>query len=229
MASSTVPLIAIDGPGGVGKSSVARALAGRLGYFFLSSGLIYRAMAWHLRAKGWRHGEKPDPARLEPFVLAVTADGKIEVNGAPVVEELHSEAISRAASLISALPAIRQRSDAVQRETVARIGADFTFPGVILEGRDIGTVVFPDATHKFFFTASPEVRAERRYREQRVENPTLTLSEVRKALQERDERDSTREVAPLKPADDAHLIDTSSLDLEGVVERIMVLLQPGVG
>lgn len=227
MGMREITLVAIDGPGGVGKSSVAKALAGRLNYFFLSSGLIYRAMAWYLKNQGWRPPASPDPAAFENFHLGVTAEGGIELGGSPLEADLHEEAISAAASLISTLPAIRSIADSAQRETVSRIGAEGSFTGVILEGRDIGTVVFPDAAHKIFLSANEKVRAERRFLEERSKGASCTLESVRKALLERDGRDSSREVAPLKPAEDALVIDTSNLTLQQVVEKIMKAIDGG--
>jgi cytidylate kinase len=230
MNPSDVDLIAIDGPAGVGKSTIARGLAARLGYYFLSSGMIYRAMAWHLMQNGWKPDVAPLSAAgavqlleqgLEGLAVRVTADSRIVANGRDVTDELRSEAVSAAASLISTLPAVRERSNRVQRDTVAAIGAARSFPGVILEGRDIGTVVFPDAPHKFFLTAQAEIRAERRFAEQRAAHPELTLDGVRESMRERDARDEGRAVAPLVPAPDARIVDTSHLNVEQVLERML--------
>src|SRR5579863_1974435 len=179
-----VDLVAIDGPAGVGKSTVAKRLAGKLGFYFLSSGMIYRAMALHLMQQGWRpEGFEPQAARIEPLLkdlrVEVNAEGRILANGSDVTEALRTEAISNAASVISTQPAVRDLSNQVQRETVADIGRRNTYPGVILEGRDIGTVVFPDASHKFFLTAREETRAHRRFSEQQAAHPELTMQAVR--------------------------------------------------
>lgn len=214
-------LIAIDGPGGVGKSTVARALGDALGYYFLSSGMIYRAMAWYMIAHGWQVECSPRADALDGFSMRIDGDGGLWIDDQKTTADLNTEQISRAASLISALPEIRERSNQVQRETVRRIGEEASFPGVILEGRDIGTVVFPDAAHKFFLTASEAVRAERRFREKQGETPGLTQEAVQKALRERDHRDETRAVAPLKAAEDALRVDTSSLSLSEVVQTLL--------
>ncbi len=223
----SINLIAIDGPGGVGKTTVSRRLAESLGYYFLSSGMIYRAMAWHMAQTKESQAPRADPAQppdltlLEDFALRIDGAGGLWVNGASVSGALHTEEISRAASLISVFPEVRARADQVQRDTVRRIEEEGSYPGVILEGRDIGTVVFPSATHKFFLTAGEEVRAERRFREKQAEDPTLTREAVQAALRERDQRDETRDVAPLKPADDAEVVDTSTLSLEQVVALML--------
>ncbi|MCZ6627901.1 MAG: (d)CMP kinase [SAR324 cluster bacterium] len=218
-----INLIAIDGPGGVGKSSVSHALAERLGYYFLSSGMIYRAMAWYMLHNAqprWSPQDEPNLAALDPFHVRIDASGSLWINDVPMADGLHTEENSKAASLISAYPDVRKRADQVQRDTVRRIEEEQSYPGVILEGRDIGTVVFPAATHKFFLTASEEVRAERRFKEQQADDPALTLAAVREALRERDGRDESRDVAPLKAAPDAEVIDTSQLSQEQVVNRM---------
>lgn len=213
-------VIALDGPGGVGKSTTARALARRLGYFFLSSGQIYRALAWSALRKGWRPGGPPAPGLLEAVRIEVQADGSLQVDGRAPGAELGSDAISEATSQLSALPAVRAVSNRVQRDTVAGLARAGHFPGVILEGRDIGTVVFPEARHKFFLTADPAVRARRRYEELRQTDPAATLAAVAQALEARDRRDSERDVAPLKPAPDAVRVDTSHQTLDEVVATL---------
>ena len=220
-------LIAIDGPGGVGKSTVARSLSDALGYYFLSSGMIYRAMAWHMLGQGWRTTAVPHPDLLRDFAMRIGGAGELWINDRQVTADLNTEEISAAASLISAVPQVRDRSNQVQRDTVRRIGEEGTYPGVILEGRDIGTIVFPDATYKFFLTASEEIRAERRFKEQQPVNPGLTQQAVQKTLGERDRRDETRDVAPLKAADDAIVIDTSTLSLTKVVETMLETILAG--
>jgi cytidylate kinase len=218
---TSVTVIAIDGPAGVGKSTVSKRVAAALGYYFLSSGMIYRALAWHLLHQGWDGQSAPDPRRLGALALRVDEQGNVWVDGQNVTSELSAERISQAASIISTVPEIRGQSNAVQRETVATIGRERTFPGVVLEGRDIGTVVFPDARHKFFLTAQEEIRAERRFQELAAKQPGAQRGAVLQAIQERDARDSTREIAPLVAAQDARVVDTSMLTLDEVVQQLL--------
>jgi CMP/dCMP kinase len=220
-------VIALDGPGGVGKSTTARVLAQRLGYFFLSSGRIYRALAWSALQRGWQPGQALAPGLLDDVRIEVQQDGSLHVNGAPAGAALNTESISQAASVLSTLPAVRALSNRIQRETVRGLEKSGHFAGVILEGRDIGTVVFPGARHKFFVTASSAVRAERRYRELARSDPSVTLESVTRALEERDRRDSERDVAPLRPAPDAQIVDTSRQTLEEVVETLARAVRGG--
>jgi len=223
----TVPVIALDGPAGVGKSTVAKGVARRLGYYFLSSGLIYRVMAWYLSERGWDGGSTPDGAQLDSMHLTIAADQIPRLDGEPIRADLHSDRISALASVVSQHAPVRDRCNAIQREIVSDIGRTGVFAGVVLEGRDIGTVVFPDAAHKFFVTASDEVRAERRYLELREMEPGTRREEVLASIRERDRRDRTRDVAPLRAAEDAVTIDTSRLDAEQVIEAILSKLKRG--
>jgi cytidylate kinase len=153
------------------------------------------------------------------------AEGRVLVNGADVTSALRSEQVSQAASMISTVPEVRALSNEVQRETVVGIGQARSYAGVILEGRDIGTVVFPDAPHKFFLTAREDIRAQRRFAEEQSAHPGVSLQAVRQAMQERDARDTGRAIAPLVAAADARTVDTSDLTLEQVLERILSVLK----
>lgn len=223
---TSIPVIAIDGPAGVGKSTVSRRVAAALGYYFLSSGMIYRAMAWYLLQQGWDGRSPPDADLLARLTLRVDQRGEVWVNGRNVTGELSTERISQCASIVSAVPSVRERSNAVQRETVAAMGREGAFPGVVLEGRDIGTVVFPEARHKFFLTADEDERARRRFEELAAKQsggaePGADKDAVLRALRERDARDRAREVAPLVKAPDALEVDTTHLSLDEVVARLL--------
>ncbi|MBH1988603.1 MAG: (d)CMP kinase [Myxococcaceae bacterium] len=197
-------IIAIDGPAGSGKSSVARMLANKLGLLHVDTGAIYRTVA--LRA-----------IELELSLDDANALGNLARN-LEIIEKsalIRTEAISQAASKVSQYPEVRSNLLDLQR----RFAKD-SKTGAVLEGRDIGTVVFPSATHKFFLTASNEKRAERRLLELEARGESADYETVLKEILERDERDQNRCVAPLKPALDAVVIDTTQVTLAQVVERI---------
>ena len=217
---TTFTIVALDGPSGVGKSTTGIAVAERLGYYFLSSGRIYRALAWVALSKGWTPDAPVSLEMLQGAVVEAVDQGRLRVNGALLGEELGSEALSQATSKLSTVPAVRELSNRIQRDTVAGLSRQGHFAGVILEGRDIGTVVYPDANRKIFLTASVEERARRRFAERASLEPGLTLAAVTAAIEERDRRDSTRDIAPLKPAGDALILDSSKLSLGAVVESI---------
>ena len=216
-------IVAIDGPSGVGKSSVSRALAHRLGYYFFSSGILYRAMAWYLLQQGWEPAQPPVLDKLDGLALDLDAVGNVLMEGQPLSGDLRTQKVSAATSILSALPAVRERSNALQRQIVTRALDAGLFSGVIIEGRDIGTVVFPDARCKFFLTATPLMRAERRFKE--LATPNLTLEETLRDLKERDHRDETRALAPLKAAEDALVVDTTEMPLSEVVETLSRTIQ----
>ena len=218
-------IVAMDGPGGVGKSSVGRALCARRGFFFLSSGQIYRAMAWHALRHGWDGaGAVPEDA-LAGFDLRLGgAEGPL-LDGEPLGDRLVTEEVAKATSILSTQPLFRERANTAQRDVVARMRGEGVYNGVIVEGRDIGTVVFPDAPLKIYLTARPEVRAQRRFAELCESQPGLTLEAVTSDLLERDRRDMERALAPLRPAEDAREVDTSELDMEGVVAALEALVE----
>ena len=220
-------VIALDGPGGVGKSTTGKILAERLGYFFLSSGAIYRALAWEALQRGWKQGKVPDTEFLKGVRVTVNEGGVLRINGKLPGDALSSEKISMATSHLSTLPEVRTISNEVQRDTITAMASAGVFSGVILEGRDIGTVVFPEAKHKFFLTASVEERARRRFQDLISGQPGLTLEEVMNSLQERDERDASRDTAPMKPARDALVLDTSVMTREEVLEALEKKISDG--
>jgi cytidylate kinase len=207
------PIIAIDGPVGAGKSTVAQRLARALGFEYVNTGAMYRAVAVAARAAGI-DADDPDAERKLDALLAGTridfSDGRISLDGRDISAEIGSPEIGESASRLSTLGVVRARMRDLQRAAGAR-------GGVVMEGRDIGTAVFPDAEFKFFLDASPEVRAERRWRELAARGVKITPEEVLAQLLERDRRDRERELAPLVPAPDAIVIDASRLGVDEVV------------
>jgi len=222
-------VVTLDGPGGVGKSTAGKSVAARLGFYFLSTGQIYRALTWMATRRGWKPGEALPGGFLEDARIEVLAEGGLRVNGEHPGEALFTDEISHATSVLSAMPEVRELSNRVQRATVKGIEDSGQYSGVVLEGRDMGTVVFPDARHKFFLTAKPEVRALRRYDELKHRDPSLKLEEVAESLNARDHRDSKRETAPLKADRDAITVDTSGMAFEDVVELLADKIQATAG
>lgn len=214
-------IVAIDGPGGVGKSTAAKLLASRLGYLYLDTGALYRAVAWAVLQNG------ADPADTEAVTallptLSIQIESKMDdvcvrVNDKDVTGELRTPTVSAAASVVSAIPEVRAWLLPVQRQ-IGQKGS------VVAEGRDIGTKVFPAAEAKFFLEADAAVRAERRHRELVTAGHSGAIEQTRAELAGRDNRDRSRAAAPLVPAEDAHHIDTSALSVEQVVDRMMAVV-----
>ena len=200
------PVIAVDGPAASGKGTIARALAKHFGLPHMDTGMLYRAVALNL----WRWGG--DPA--QEFEALRACDG-VTLDAAD--PELRSEPVSKIASMISAYPSVRAALLKRQQDFAQQAG------GAVLDGRDIGTVIAPDADVKLFVTASPEVRAERRLRELTERGMNAHYEDVLADIRARDERDSSRETAPLKPAADALLLDTSELGPEDAVAEALRL------
>ncbi len=213
-------VIAIDGPSGAGKSTVAKIVAEKLGYFYLNTGAMYRAVALFLKQKG----KTPDDTITEEDLKGLDIDfdekGNIYLNGENVSDKILTPEISKLASDFSKIPVVRK----ILTEQQRKIGS--SRPSV-LEGRDIGTVVFPDAKYKFFLDASAEERARRRYKQLKEKNPKMEISfeEILKQQKERDKQDSSRDIAPLKKADDAVYIDTTGMEIEDVVKKILKIVK----
>jgi cytidylate kinase len=211
----TARIVAIDGPAGAGKSTVARELAKRLGFSRIDTGAIYRSVALAAREAGVAWDDELGLKKLLDGGLALEFDGeRVILGGKDVSQTIRTPEISRGASVVSARAVVRQRLLGLQRDLGRRAAS-----GAVLEGRDIGTVVFPDADVKFYLTASDEARARRRYDELREKGLAVDLSEVLADQRRRDKDDSERAIAPLKPAQDALLVDTTGKGLEEVVER----------
>jgi len=211
-------VVAIDGPAGAGKSTVSKRVARALGYRLLDTGAIYRAVALMARRTGvaWDDGEAlAGVARdLDVDFRWDGEDNHVFVAGEDVSAAIRTPDISQGASQVSAHPPVRAALLELQRRLGAR-------GGVVAEGRDVGTVVFPAAEAKFFLTASPQVRARRRYDELVARGAEVDYDATLAEMQERDERDSSRDVAPLAQADDAVALDSSDLGIEAVVARIL--------
>lgn len=218
------PIIAIDGPVGAGKSTTARALARALGYTYLNTGAMYRAVAIAARAAGIS-AEAPDvEARLAPVLgsIRIGFDGeRLLLGGRDVTAQAAEPAIGVLASRLSALGTVRERMRAMQRAAGER-------GGVVMEGRDIGTVVFPGAEFKFYLDADVMERARRRYAELARQGAAISLEEVARQLRERDARDSSRELAPLRAAPDAVVIDSTGMTLGQVIEVLKTRIEAGI-
>ena len=207
--------IAIDGPAGAGKSTIARRLAAELGFYYVDTGAIYRTVAYFLDLLGVSPKDIDGVERyIDELTVAIEYDenGKqhMLMNGMDVTDDIRTQDISQKASLVSAHAVVRDMLLDMQRDVAKK-------HNVIMDGRDIGTVVLPRATVKIFLTASAEVRAKRRMDELVAKGQKAQFETVLKEIQQRDHQDSTRTVAPLKQAKDAHLLDTSDLDIEGVI------------
>lgn len=213
--------VAVDGPSGSGKSSTARGVATRLGWNYVDTGSMYRALTWWLISEGV---DVDDPAAVADRVAEPQIDISVDplapgvfVNGAEVSDAIRDPHVTSSVSAVSAVPAVRERLVSIQREIMER-GA------VVVEGRDIGTVVAPDAAVKVFLIATTEARAQRRAAEW-AHDHGLTVEHTAAMLDQRDHLDSTRELSPLTQADDAVMIDSTALALDEVIDQIVSLVR----
>jgi len=220
VSSNSVPgdrdaavIVAIDGPAGAGKSTVGRAVAARLGLDYLDTGAMYRAITFAALRRGIDPGDQDDVAVLSGEVEMTLDGSSVTVDGVDATVEIRGREVTAAVSAVAANPRVRSELVRRQRSWVAAHG------GGVVEGRDIGSVVFPDATLKLFVTASPRVRAERR-----VAEIGGDLAEVEASIIERDRKDSTRADSPLTETPDAVVVDTTDLSIDEVVERVLEMM-----
>jgi cytidylate kinase len=211
-------IITIDGPAGAGKSTISLLLAKKLGFLYLDTGAMYRAVALSALRKGI---DLSDAAALREMCRDIdinfrsTGDNyRVYIGAEDISDEIRRSEIDMLSSKISAIKEVRDAMTGLQR----RVGMK---GGIVAEGRDMGTVVFPDADHKFFLMASPDIRAERRYKERVDRGECISMEQVEMELKKRDVQDTTRIIAPLRPAVDAIIIDTTTLDINEVVEEIL--------
>lgn len=205
----TVPVIAIDGPSASGKGTVASLVAAALGFHYLESGALYRLVAF---VGG------TDPAGDAAGLDVAFRDGRIFLSGQDVTEPIHAEAVGNRASEVAKIPAVR--AALLERQRAFRRS-----PGLVADGRDMGTVVFPDATLKVFLTAGVGVRAQRRHKQLIDKGIHANLAALSRDLEERDARDAARAVAPLRPAEGAVLLDSSALTIDEVVDKVLMLFR----
>jgi cytidylate kinase len=216
------PVVAIDGPSGSGKSTIAAAIARRLGWHRLDSGALYRSVGVAATRKGCALDDVETLAQMTRGLdldFAIGPDGdRVRLEGQDITADIRTEAAGQAASAVAALPDVREALLARQR-------AFAVAPGLVVDGRDMGTVVFPDAVLKVFLTASPEERARRRHNQLKEKGISVSLRDLSKGIAERDERDASRSVAPLRPADDAVVLDSTDRTTDQVVEQVLEWLR----
>ena len=212
--------VAIDGPAGAGKSTIAKRVANEKGFIYVDTGAMYRGMAIYFLEQKISPDEKEEIAKAcqnaEVSIAYEDGEQQIYLNGKNVTALLRKEEVGKMASISSAIPEVRQRLLSLQRNLAKE-------KDVVMDGRDIGTNILPDADVKVYLTASSRTRANRRYLELREKNVDCNLDEIEREIIARDERDMNREIAPLKQAEDAILIDSSDLSIEKVTEKILEL------
>ena len=209
-----VPVVTIDGPGGAGKGTVASAIAKALGWHLLDSGALYRIIAVAGLADGIALDDAQALVEMSEGLDIVFDDGQVRVNGANLTDAIRTEEAGNSASQVAALPRVRDAIFALQQGFRRA-------PGLAADGRDMGTVVFTDAPVKIFLDASAEARAERRYNQLKNNGLGVNFRALLEQIQERDARDRERVVAPLKPADDALIIDSTEMTIDEVVATVM--------
>jgi cytidylate kinase len=212
--NAAVPVIAIDGPTASGKGTIAERVARALGFRYLDSGALYRLVAWRALQRGADAGDEAALTALAASMEPDFVDGRIELDGRDVTDAIRREEVSRAASQVAVHPRVRQALLDLQR---SRRQA----PGLVADGRDMGTVVFPDAALKVYLTATVDARAQRRHKQLIEKGFPANIDTLSQELRARDQRDSERTASPLKPAEDAYQLDSSALTIEEVVAQVL--------
>tara|TARA_Y100000996_G_scaffold414550_1_gene405781 strand:+ start:381 stop:1043 length:663 start_codon:yes stop_codon:yes gene_type:complete len=214
-----IPVIAIDGDASSGKTSISKMLSKKLGFYFLDSGILYRTMGYIKLNKNINFSSLQNTTNiLEKISLVPDVEKYFRVNldNIDITDKLYTEDIGQQASIVSQYPSVREALLLLQHSCV-------TDPGLVANGRDMGTKVFPDAILKIFMTASIEVRAERRYKELIATGLEVNLIDIQNKIVERDNSDKNRDISPLKLASDAHIIDSTNLNLETILDKILEL------
>ena len=222
MTVSSIPVIAIDGPTASGKGTVAQRVAERLGFHYLDSGSLYRLVALAAIKQGQDLADAEAVTKIAANMDVAFRNGRTLLDGRDVGDEIRTEAASQNASRVAALPSVRTALLNLQRDFRAA-------PGLVADGRDMGSVVFSDAVLKVYLTASAEARAERRTKQLKEKGMSAIMTDVVKELRARDERDMNRPVAPLKHYSDAYLIDTTGISADEAVQKILSLDRKPVG
>lgn len=209
-----IPVVTIDGPSGVGKGTIAKLLAKQLGWHFLDSGVLYRATGYASQKAGYSPGAVEQIAALARTLPIHFANDKIYLGKEDITATVRWEEVGNLASKVGAHLPVRHALDELQRSFAKA-------PGLVADGRDMGTEIFPEAQYKFFLTASAQVRAERRFKQLQALGNHGNIADLLAEIEERDHRDKTRAARPLRPAEDAVVIDTSNLTIEEVFNTVM--------
>jgi len=222
MSQVLPPVLALDGPSGAGKGTIGQICSLKFGWHYLDSGAIYRGLSWLANSQDIALDDVTSLVRLADNMTLVchvceSDSAQIEINGHMVTEELRTDEAGQLASRIAPIPAVRAALLNMQRRCRKA-------PGLVADGRDMGTTVFPDAQYKVFLTANAEIRAQRRYDQLKAKGFDVNLARLLESIQARDVRDSSRDTSPLKPAEDALVLDTSELTIDEVVARILTLV-----
>ncbi|MBI4850108.1 MAG: (d)CMP kinase [Nitrospirae bacterium] len=211
-------VITIDGPSGSGKGTISKLLANRLGYRYLDTGALYRAVAWKVREDNINLDDENALRNLLENIRIELDSNRISVDGTDVTSEIRTAEIGELSSQVSAIPVVRAGLFSIQRNLCLQ-------GKVVIEGRDTGTTIFPEAENKFFLDAGLNERARRRFEELKLKGPGITIGQTLEDIRKRDERDSTRENSPLTRTEDMVYIDSTSLSIDEVVEKIMKSLK----